>query len=301
PVAAQGYPAKPIRIIVPAPAGTPPDVASRVFARAMTEVIAQQVIVENRPGAGGTIGSAAVANAAPDGYTLLWGLPNAIALGPVLFPDAGFRSWTDLAPISLVNTSRFFLVVHPSVPVTTLKEFVEYAKARPGKLNYSSAGSGTVPHIVMEMFKSAAGVDLVHVPFKGNHFTTLVAGEVQSVFENPSGFAQFARAGKARPLAVASTTRYAEFPDLPTMAEAGVPFQAEVWMGVLAPRGTPTDIISRLNAATRSAVDSKALRDSFASLGTEPITNSSDEFSRFISVEVDKWTRAWKASGAKLD
>ena len=299
--AAQAFPSKPIRMIQPAPAGAPPDVVSRVFARAMTDALGQTVFVENRPGAGWTLGFAEAAKAVPDGHTIAWATISVFALGPLLFPNATYDLRTDFAPISLVSATRLFLVVHPSLPVRTLKEFTDYARAHPGKLNFGSAGIGTHPHLAMEVLRANAGLDLVHVPFKGNHFTTLVAGEVQAVFEAPTGFAPFVAAGKARLIAIASKARHRDYPDVPTTAESGIPFEADAWHGVLAPRGIPPEVVARLNAAIRTAVNSDALRDAFTKIGTDPVSSSPDEFRTLIATEIDNWTRAWKASGAKLN
>lgn len=299
--AAQAFPSKPIRMIQPAPAGAPPDVISRIFARAMADALGQTVIVENRPGAGWTLGFAEAAKAAPDGHTIVWAATSALVLGPTLFPNATYDPRTEFAPVGLVAATRLFLVVHPSLPVTTLKEFTDYARAHPGKLNFGSAGVGTHPHVAMEVLRANTGLDLVHVPFKGNHFTTLVAGDVQAVIETPVGFAPFVAAGKARLIAIASKARHRDYPDVPTAAESGVPFEADGWNGVLAPRATPPEVVARLNAAIRTAVNSDALRDAFTKIGTDPASSSPDEFRALISAEFDKWTRAWKASGAKLN
>lgn len=297
-VFAQTYPSKPVQLVVPVPVGALPDIDSRAFARQLGEELGQQIVVENRPGAGGTIGAAAVAKAAADGHTLLWGLP-LLAIGPTLFPNPGAD--TPLAPISLIQIIPSFLVVHPSVPATSLREFIDHARARPGKLNYSSAGPGTYPHIAMEMFKGVTGLDLVHVPYRGNHFSTLVAGEVQVAIEGPSTLTSFVRAGKARLLAVTGASRHPDYPDIPTAKEAGIPFEVVGWAGLLAPHGTPGAVIARLNEAVRKTVASQAMRDWYAKMGSMPATSSPAEFATFIRVETDRWTRAWKSSGAKLD
>jgi tripartite-type tricarboxylate transporter receptor subunit TctC len=301
PAAAQTWPSKPVRLVVPAPPGAPPDALARLFARTLGETLGQQVIAENRPGAGWTIGSAEVAKAAPDGHTLLWAVTSVVAIGPSLFPNAGYDLRTDFAPISAVNRTRMFLVVHPSIPATTMREFVEYAKARPGKLNYGSAGNGTLPHLAMELFKSATGVDIVHVPFKGNHFANLVAGDVQAAFESPVAFAPFVRADKARALAVASGTRDREFPAVPTAAEGGTAIDADGWFGIFAPRGTPAAVVARLNAETRKVVETKEYRDAIAKFGVESVATTPEQFATLVAAEHEKWTRAWKASGAKMD
>jgi tripartite-type tricarboxylate transporter receptor subunit TctC len=300
-VAAQPYPTKPVKMIVPTPAGAPPDVLARLFARSLTGSLGGQVLVENRSGAGWTIGATEVAKAIPDGYTLLWGVTSVLALGPSLFPNATYDIRTDFAPVGTVNKMRMFLVVHPSIPAATMKEFVDYARARPGQINYSSAGNGTLPHLAMEMFKSSAGLDLVHVPFKGNHFTSLVAGDVQAVFDAPVAFAPFVRAGKARLIAVASSSRDSDYPTIPTAAEAGIPIELDVWQGVLAPRATAPAIIAQLNASIRKAIETTDYRDAFARFGVELVAGTPEQFGSLIAAEHTKWTRAWKTSGAKLD
>lgn len=299
--AAQTSPAPPIRLIMPAPAGAPPDVLGRVFAPALGAALGQQVVVENRPGAGWTIGLGELAKAAPDGRTLAWAVTGVFALGPTLFPNASYDVRSDFTPVGAVGRNPLFLVVHPSVPATTLREFVDFARGNPGKLNYSSAGNGTLPHLVMEMFKTAAAVDLVHVPYKGNHFATLVAGEVHAVFDAAMAFAPFARSGKARVLAVASDTRDRAYPTIPTAAEAGTPIDSDVWHSILAPRGLPPAVVTRLNAAIRAAVAEPEVREAFARFAVEPTATTPEAFGKLLATEIDKWTRAWKSSGAKAE
>ncbi len=300
-VAAQIYPSKPIRLIAAVPPGTPPDTLGRIVAQQLSEGLGQPVVVENRPGAGTTLGTAAAANAAPDGYTLFV-LTTASAMAPALYTKPGFDAEHSFAPISLVGISPFFLVVHPAVPATTLKELVELSRVQPDRLNYGSAGSGTPPHIVMEMFKSLTGASLVHIPHKASHFPSLLAGDVQASFDVPTLFAPHARAGKVRLLAVASASRHPDFPSVPTATEAGAPgLEASAWYGLAAPRGTPPDVIAHLHAQTQKALTVKALRDAFANLGTDPVGNTPEQFAGFIAAEVQKWGKAVRASGAKVD
>ena len=300
-VLAQTYPSKPIRLIAAVPPGTPPDTLGRIVAQQLSEGLGQQVVIENRPGVGTTLGTAAAAIAAPDGYTLVV-LTTASVMAPALYAKPGYDAEKSFAPISLVGISPFFLVAHPAVPAATLKELVELSRAQPDRLNYGTAGSGTPPHIVMEMFKSMTGASLVHIPHKTSHFPSLLAGDVHASFDVPTLFAPHARAGKVRLLAVASVSRHQDYPSVPTATEAGAPgLEAGAWYGLAAPRGTPVDVIARLHAETQKALTAKGLRDTFANLSTDPIGNTPEQFAAFIGAEVQKWGKAVKASGAKVD
>jgi tripartite-type tricarboxylate transporter receptor subunit TctC len=300
-VSAQTYPAKPIRLVVPFPVGTPPDVLARVAAQQLSGGLGQQVVIDNRPGAAATIGMAAAAGAPPDGYTLAWGSTGSLAIGPALFTKAGYDA-RSFEPISLVGTAPFFLTVHPAVPATTLAELVALARSQPGKLNYGSSGSGSPPHIMMEMFKSQAGVDITHIAYKGNHFPGLLAGEVQTNFEAPATFAPHVKAGKARLLAVTGASRHPAYPDIPTVREAGLPeLEMLTWNGLVAPRGTSREIVARLNAATQNALASKGLQDAFANLSTDPAGGTPEQFGARIAAETEKWSRWVKLSGATIE
>lgn len=297
----QTFPGKPVRIIAAVPPGTPPDTLGRVVAQYLGEALGQPVLVENRPGAGTTLGTAAVADAPPDGYTLTV-LSTASTIAQALYARPGFDAEKSFAPISLFGVAPFFLCVHPDVPASSLKELVDLSRAKPGTLNYGTAGSGTPPHLIMEMFKSITKADMLHVPHKGNHFPSLLAGQVQASFDVPTLFAPHVQAGKVRLLAVTTAKRHPDYPSVPTANEAGAPgLEATAWYGLAAPRKTPPDVIARLHTATQQALTAKPLREMFAKLGTEPTGNSPEQFATHISVEAKKWADAVKASGAKVD
>ena len=300
---AQGYPAKPIRIIALS-VGGPPDFVARTMAQHLTTALGQQVIVENRPGAGGTIATAAVAKSPADGYTLLVASTTNLSISPSLYANPGFDPTTSFAPISLLATAPFLVLVHPSLPAKSLKELIALAKAKPGELNYGSAGSGTPLHIAGEMLKTAAGVQLVHVPYKGPApaVIDLLSGRIQVMVEQLYPVAQHIQSGKIRPLAVAGAKRHPQLPDLPTAAEAGLPgYEVIAWMGLVAPRGTPSEVVRRLNAVLVKALQTKEVRDGLYNQGLQPAGNSPEEFAAFIASEAARWSRAVKTSGAKVD
>ena len=301
---AQGYPAKPIRIIASAAAGAPPDFVARTMAQYLTTALGQQVIVENRPGAGGTIATAAAAKSPADGYTLLLASTSNLSISPSLYANPGYDPVTSFAPISLLATAPFLVMVHPSLPAKSLKELIALAKAKPGELNYGSAGSGSPLHIGAEMLKTAAGVQLVHVPYKGPTAAVidLLSGRIQVLVEQLYPVAQHIQTGKIRPLAVASGKRHPQLPELPTAAEAGLPgYEVVAWMGLVAPRGTAGDVIKRLNVELVKALRTQETRDGLFSQGLQPAGNSPAEFAAFIASEAARWSRAVKTSGAKVD
>jgi len=301
---AQAYPAKPLRIIVASAAGAPPDFVARTVAQLLTAGLGQQVIVENRPGAGGTIGAAAAAKSPSDGYTLLLASTTALSISPSLFANPGYDPGTSFAPISLVATAPFLVVVHPSLPARSLKELIALAKSKPGELNFGSAGNGSPLHIAGEMLKTAAGIQLVHVPYKGPvaAVTDLLTGRIQVMVEQIHLLGQHIQSGKIRPLAVASTKRHPQLPDLPTAAEAGLPgYEVTGWMGLVAPRGTAADVVKRLNLELVKALQTREVRDGLFNQGLQPASSSPEEFTAFIAAESARWSRAVKASGAKVD
>jgi tripartite-type tricarboxylate transporter receptor subunit TctC len=303
-VFAQGYPNKPLKLIVPFPPGGPTDIVGRLMAQKLSEGLGQQIVVENRAGAGGTVGSDAAAKATADGYTLLYGSTSTLAIAPSLYPNLPYQPLQAFAPISLVSIGPIFVTVHASVPAQTLAEFIALARSKPGQLNYSSAGNGTPPHLAGELFKSVAGVNLVHVPYKGGGpaVAGLVAGDVQAVFEGLPVLGPHIRAGKLRALAITGGKRHPSLPDVPTAAEAGLAnYDAHFWSGLVAPFGTPQEAIARLNAETRKALAAKEVRELLARQGVEPRDTTPGEFARFIAAEIDKWAGVVKASGAKLD
>jgi tripartite-type tricarboxylate transporter receptor subunit TctC len=301
---AQAYPARLVRIIVPLPVGNPPDFVARIVAQHLTAAFGQQVIVDNRPGAGGTIGAAAAAKSPADGYTLLLASTTTLSISPSLYANPGYDPATSFAPISLAATAPFLIVVHPSVPARTLKELISLAKSRPGQLNFGSAGSGTPLHIAGEMLNTAAGVQMVHVPYKGvvPAVVDLLSGRIQVMVEQLHPMAQYVESGRIRPLAVASPKRHPQLPELPTTAEAGFPgFEITAWFGLVAPSGTPTDVLRRLNVEVVKALQTKDVREGLFNQGLQPASSSPEEFAAFIAAESARWSRAVKASGAKVD
>jgi len=301
---AQGYPSKPIHLIVPFPPGGPTDIVGRLVGQKITEGLGQPVIVENRAGAGGTVGSSAAAKAPADGYTLLYGSTSTLAIAPALYRNLAYDPRSAFAPISLVSRGAIIAAVNAQVPARTLQEFIALAKRSPGKLSYASAGSGTPPHLAAELFKSIAGVDLLHVPYKGGApaINDLVGGQVQAIFEGEVVLLPHIKSGRVRALAITGTKRAAELPDVPTFAEAGLPkYDAYFWSGLVAPAGTPEQIVGKLNGVLVQALNAPDSRDSLTRQGLEPAPTTPTQFATFIASEVERWGRVAKDSGAKLD
>jgi len=300
----QAYPAKPIRLVVPFPAGGTTDILARAVGQKLTEAWGQPVVVDNRPGAGGNIGSELVAKAAPDGYTLLMGTVGTHAINASLYAKMPYDHIKDFAPVILVAGVPNVLVVNPAVPVNSVQELIAYAKANPGRLNFASSGSGTSIHLSGELFKVMAGVQMTHIPYKGSSpaLQDLIGGQVQLMFDNlPSALPQI-KGGKLRALAVTSATRAAALPDVPTVAEAGLPgFEASSWFGVLAPAGTPVAIIARLNAEIAKWLASPEAREKLAGQGANAAGGSPEDFAKHIAAETAKWQKVVKESGAKVD
>jgi len=291
PATAQPYPNRPIRIIVPTPAGGPVDVMARLLANALPAVLGQNVIVENRAGAGNTLGSKVAAAADPDGYTLLVSAASGLIMSPMVYKSAGYDE-NSFAPIALVAETPQVLVAHPATPFGSIAALVAYAKANPGKLNYSTGGTGTLPHLTAELFKQLAAVDIVHVPYKGGGpaLTDVVAGQIPITFDTVGTSVQFIRDGRLKALAVSNPTRLAELPDVPTMPELGYPaINSGAWVAVLAPLGTPPAIIARLNQATNDALRSAATREPLARFGAQPRGGTPEDLARHIRAEHDKW------------
>lgn len=296
----QSYPSKPARLIVAFGAGATTDIIARIFANKLSEMWGQQLIVENRPGAGGVIGMESAAKATPDGYTLaLCGISQTIAAA--LYKKLPYDHLRDFAPISMVATLPNILVVHPAVPARTVREFVAYAKANPGKLKYASSGVGASPHLTMELFKTTAGIDVVHVPYKtmAQGVTDLIGGHVDAAFNNlPSQLANV-RAGRMRALGVTSAKRVEQLPDVPTIIESGYPgFEVTVWQGLCAPIRTPAAIIAKLHGDVMTAVAAPDLRQRFAEQGVDANASASPAaFGAFIRAETDRWAKTVRESG----
>jgi tripartite-type tricarboxylate transporter receptor subunit TctC len=301
---AQPYPTKPIKLIVPFPAGGPLDTTSRQLAQKMSESLGQQIVVENKAGAGGTIGMDAVAKSAADGYTLGMGALSTHAVNPALLAKMPYDANKDFVAISNVVVTPNVLVVHPALPATSVQALVTYAKANPGKLAFGSGSNGSGGHLAGEQLKALYGLDMIHVPFKGSAPATqsLLAGDVQFMFDNLASALTQVKAGKLRALAVTTPQRNALAPEVPTMAEAGVAnFDIYTWWGLFAPANTPIEIVRKLNEATVKALQSAELKERWAALGAEPAPSTSAAFTAFVRSEQTKYSKIVKDSGARPD
>ena len=299
---AQGYPAKPIRLVVPFAAGGPTDVYARSVGQEMGKVLGQPVLVENRPGSGGNVGADVVAKSAPDGYNIVLGAVGAFAVNMTLYPKMPYDVMRDFAPVSMMVVVPMMLVVNNGVAVKTPKDLVELAKARPGKLSYGSAGNGTSVHMSAEMFKSMTGTDMVHVPYKGvaPAMTDLISGQIQLIFSDATSAIPQVKAGKIR--AVAVTKPVEATPEVPTFAQSGFPsYDPTVWYGVFAPAGTPRDVVQKLNAGIHKALQVPEVRERLLGLGAQPAANSPEEFAEFVRAEIPRWGKVVKSSGATVD
>ena len=295
---AQTYPAKPVKIIVPFAAGGPADIYARVIAQRLGEAMGQAFIVEDRPGAGSLIGTEAVAKSAPDGYTLLL-MSNTHTVNETLVPNKPYVLMRDFTGIAPINYSDLVLVAHPSLPVSTLADLLKLAKARPGKLNYASSGTGTPYHMAGELFKSMAGVHLVHIPYRGSSGarTDLLGGQVDLMFDAVTTMAEHVKAGKVKALATTGAQRSSVLPDVPTMGEAGVPgYEATIWLGLLAPKGTPPAIVQRLNEGVTKVTGQPEIRQLWGRQGATPMVMTTAEFDRYIQDDIAKWARVIRSA-----
>ena len=301
---AQPYPSRPIRLIVPFPGGGATDIVGRLVAQKLSEGLGQAVIVENRAGAGGTVGSAAAAKSAPDGYTLLYGSTSTLAIAPGLYRNLAYDPRAAFAPLSLVSRGPILIAINAEVPAHSLRDFIDLARQSPGKYSYGSGGSGTPGHLAAELFKSVAGVNLLHVPYKGAApaITDLAGGQVHIIFDSQASLLAHLKSGKVRALAITGPARSSALYEVPTTAEAGLPqYDGYFWSGVVAPAGTPPDVVARLNAVLVLALSMPDMREKLASHGLDPAGNSPQQFAAYISAEIDRWAAVIKASGAKLD
>ena len=303
PVAAQQYPSKPVRLVVPFPPGGPTDVVSRLLAPKLAELLGQQIVVENRGGSGGMIGTEQVAKAVPDGYTIIMGTIGGLAVAKSLNPRLGYDTLRDLAPITQSVSVTSILIVHPSVPAKNVRELLAIAKSSPGKLNYASSGNGTVTHLAGELLKLLGKVSIVHVPYKGGApaLTAIMSGEVDMSYENSLIITPYIRSGRVRALAVTGATRSKLLPDLPTIAETLPGYNASGWYGLLAPAATPKPIIARLHVEAANALHSPDIVAKLASQGAEPVGNTPEEFTAFIRSEISKWANLVKAAKMRTD
>ncbi len=301
---AQGYPAKPVKMIIPYPPGGGNDTLGRLFAIKLSERIGQPVVVENRPGAGTLIGTEAAAKSPPDGYTILLSSIATHALSPNLYAKVPYDPIKDFAPVTLLGIAPTVLVVRNDLPAKDLAELVTAAKAKPGGFTYASGGNGTPPHINAEVFKAVAGVDLLHIPFKGGGpaLVDLMAGRVDIMLDTAASAMPHVRSGKLRALAISGPKRSPEYPDLPTFAEAGMPqYDTNAWYSVHAPAGTPPEVVRRLNAELVAILKEPDVQARFKQLSTDPIGNTPEEFAAFVRAELDKYARVIKSAGIRLD
>ena len=304
PVHAQPYPTKPIRMVVPSAPGSGPDLIARVVAQKLTESLGKPVVADPRPGAGGSLGAEIVAKSPPDGYTLIMGSAGSHSVNSALYPKLPYDAVKDFAPISLVSTAPNILIVHPSLPVKSVKDLVALAKAKPGDLTFGSGGNGSTAHLSGELFRVLAKVNMVHVPFKGAPAAVIgvMTGEISLAILNLPPALPHVRSGKLKALGVSTATRSSAVPDIPTIAEAGLSgYDAGTWYGLLAPAGTPGDIIARLNAELVKGLRSAEMKKRIAAEGGDVIGGTPDEFTAVIKRDIEKWTRVVAASGAKAN
>ncbi len=302
---AQTYPSKPVRFVVPFPPGGPLDVMARGVGQKLQETWGQPVVVDNRPGAGGGIGADLVAKSPGDGYTLLMGAVSTHAINPSLYAKVPYDAQRDFVPVALVAQVPNILVINPSVPVQSVQELIDYARAKPGSLSFGSGSTGSTGHLAGELFKTMAGVDMVHIPYKGGApaMQDLLAGQTQLMFDNLANALPQVKAGKLRALAVTTLKRAPAVPDLPTIAEAGLPgFDLTTWFGVFVPAGTPPETVAKLNAEIVKALASKDLGERLAAMGTvAPESNTPERFAAFVRAEAAKYAQVVKDSGARVD
>ena len=297
------YPTKPVTVIVPQAPGGANDAIARLIAQKLTENLGQQFVVENRPGAGGNIGTALAAKAPRDGYTLLLTVNSAHAVNPALYKNPGFDPVKDFEAVTPVATSAYLLVANPSFPAKTLKELIALAKAKPGEIAYASAGNGTPNHLLGEMLKTQAGINLLHVPYKGASAsaTDVMAGRVPIAFQSMPSVISFVKAGKLALIGVANETRTRFLPDVAAMSETLPGFGTTPWYGIFAPGGTPKAIVARIHAETLKALNAKDLQDKLALQGAEVFSSTPDEFAALLKAELPKWAKIVKESGAQID
>jgi tripartite-type tricarboxylate transporter receptor subunit TctC len=300
---AQSYPAKPVRFIIPFPPGGPTDIMGRLAADTLSKSFGVQFIPDNRPGAGGNIGSDLCAKSAPDGYTVCM-MTVAQSISPSIYRKLPFDPLRDFAPVTLMAVLPSMLTVHPQLPVKNVKDLIALAKSKPGQLSYSSTGNGTSPHMLMEMFKWMTGTEIVHVPYKGQAPSVLdqISGQVQLAFNTAIGVIPHVRAGKLKALAISTKQRFPAMPELPTVAESGVKnFDGASWQGVVMPAGVPRDMVTKINDVLARSLKTPAARDRLLSLGALPSGNTPDEFAAFIRAEIKKWANVAKAADIRLD
>jgi tripartite-type tricarboxylate transporter receptor subunit TctC len=303
-VHAQSYPAKPVRMVVPFPAGGATDIVGRLIAQKLTESWGQPVIVDNRSGAGGTIGSDVAAKSAPDGYTMLIGTSSTHAIAPSLYSRLPYDPVRDFAPVTLVASATILLAVHPSLPAKNVRELIALGRKKPNALSFASSGNGGISHLIGEHFKAAGGIEMLHVPYKGDTpaLVDLVSGQVHLMFGTAVSFLPYVRAGRLNALAVTNPERSPIAPDVPTIAESGLPgFEALQWFGIFVPAGTSRDIVARLNAEIVKIARLPDIRERMTSLGADAVGNAPEQFAGFLKADTAKWAKVVKQSGARID
>src|ERR1041385_693959 len=303
-VMAQAWPAKPIRLVIAQAPGSATDVISRVVANPLSQSLGQPIVIDARPGAGGALGTEVAAHSAPDGYTLFMGNNSTPGANPAVYAKLPYDAVKDFAPISFVASVPYVLVVNPALPVKTVKEFIAFVKASPGKLNYASAGNGSTHHFCGELLKSMTGIDIQHIPYKGSGpgIAALLAGEVSMMFSNVADIGSQIRAGKVKPLAVTATQRASLLPEVPTMAESGLPgFEVTSWFGLLAPAGTPGAVIGRLNAETVKVLGRADVKETLGAQGLEVAPSSPEAFAAHIKSEIARFSKIARAAGIKAE
>jgi len=293
---AQAYPVRAVRIVVSYPAGNASDIIGRVLAQALSERLAQPFFVDNRPGAGGTIGAGVVAKAAPDGYTLLMEVVTANVMNSTVYPNLSYDFESDIAPVARLAQGAYVMLLNPSVPAQTLPEFIAYAKAHPGKINMASTGNGSPTHVFGELFRMRAGIDLLHVPYRSSFMTDLLGGQVQLVFGPIAQSISYVRSGKLRALAVTSASRQPALPDVPAVGEFLPGYEASGWYGIGAPKGTPAEIVELLNREVNAALADPKVTAKLADLGLAPRPTSPAEFGSFIAGETEKWAKVIRSA-----
>ncbi len=302
PAAAQDYPARTVKVIVPFGAGGPADVYARVVGQHLSEALKQPFVIENRPGAGAIIGTDEAAKAAPDGYTLLM-MSNTHTTNETLIAKKPYQLMRDFVPVAPVNSSDLLMVIHPDVPAKNLAEFIAYAKSKPGALNYASSGPGTPYHMAGELFKAMTGTDIVHVPHRnsGEARNSVIGGHVQMMIDAITTTAPTVQGGQVRALGTTGLKRSAVLPDVPTIAEAGLPkYEATIWLGIMAPTGTPKPIVDRLNGEINRVLAKPEVREAWTKQGAVPMAMTPDEFDRYLRADIDKWAEVVKTTGAKV-
>ena len=299
-VRAQVYPTRPVRIIVGFPAGVAPDIVARVIGQALSDRLGQQFVIENRPGAGSNVGTEIVVRATPDGYTLLLAVSSG-AINATLYSNLSFNFVHDIAPVAMIGLGPFVMVVNPQLPTKTVPEFIAFAKANPGKIDMASQGTGLASHLMGELFKMMAGVNLVHVPYSGNFLADLLGGQVQVAFIPITNVIEYIRDGRLRPLAVTTATRAELLPDIPAMSEFLPGYDATGWNGIGAPKETPSAIIEKLNKEINAIVSDPAMKARLVSLGVEPLSMTPTEFGKRIADDTEKWAKVLKFAKIKVE